>query len=292
MSLEYSIVIATYERADALRDALASVRRQARPPARVIVVDSSAGRESEPVTTGAGLPATYLRAERPSAAIQRNQGFREVTTPLVAFMDDDVVLAPDVFEKLSAVFESKPETGGVSARMNGAEHPEPSPALRRYYRLQAGFDDETYGARLFGAAINCFPCYTRQMQLLIPADWLNLGCVMFRSDAFGGELFPEFEGYSFGEDVHLSARIGRKHPLYFHSAARYDHFPSLSPAKRNSFRNARMSAQHRRLIARDIQGLSGWELLWKDIFHRLFVSVFLLRTRPAGWAAQIMGNWA
>jgi len=291
MSLDYSIVIATYERAKALRDALASVRCQTRLPLRVVVVDSSAGRESESVTSDAGLPAIYLRAERPSAAIQRNQGFREVTTPLVAFMDDDVVLAPDVFEKLTAVFESKPETGGVSARMNCAEHPAPSPALRRYYRLQAGFDDETYGARLFGAAINCFPCYTRQMELLIPADWLNLGCVMFRSDAFGSELFPEFEGYSFGEDVHLSARIGRKHPLYFHSAARYDHFPSLSPAKRNNFRNARMSAQHRRLIARDIQGLSGWELLWKDMLHRLFVSIFLLRTRPTGWDAQIMGNW-
>jgi GT2 family glycosyltransferase len=291
MSLDYSIVIATYERAGVLRDALASVRQQTRPPVRVIVVDASAGSESEPITASADLPVIYLRAERPSAAVQRNQGFREVTTPLVAFMDDDVVLAPDVFEKLCGVFESKPETGGVSARMNGAEHPAPSPTLRRYYRLQAGFDDETYGARLFGAAINCFPCYTRQMELLISADWLNLGCVVFRSDAFRSELFPDFEGYSFGEDVHLSARIGRKHPLYFHSTARYDHFPSMSPAKRHYFRNAQMSARHRRLIARDIQGLRGWELWWKDALQRMFVSVFLFRTRPKGWAAQIMGTW-
>src|SRR5262249_51600030 len=101
----------------------------------------------------------------------------------------------------------------------------------------------------------------------------------------------EFEGYSFGEDVHLSARIGQKHPLYFHSTARYDHFPSMSPAKRNHFRNARMSAHHRRLIAREVQRLGPWELLWKDLLHRLFVSVFLLRTRPEGWAAQIAGNW-
>jgi GT2 family glycosyltransferase len=291
MSLDYSVVVATYERADRLRDALASVRQQTRPPAQVIVVDSSDGRESEAITNDSGLPAVYLRAERPSAAIQRNQGFREVKTHLVAFIDDDVVLAPDVFEKLCGVFESMPETGGVSARMNGAEHPAPCPRLRRYYRLQAGFDDETYGARLFGAAINCFPCYSRQMDLLIAANWLNLGCVMFRSDAFGRELFPDFEGYSFGEDVHLSARIGRNHPLYFHSTARYDHFPSMSPAKRNYFQNARMSARHRRLIARDVQRLGPWELLWKDVLHRIFVSAFLLRTRPTGWAAQIAGNW-
>jgi GT2 family glycosyltransferase len=175
--------------------------------------------------------------------------------------------------------------------MNGTEHPAPSPALQRYYRWQAGYVDETYGARLFGAAINCFPCYGRQFDLLISADWLNLGCVMFRSDAFGSELFPEFEGYSFGEDVHLSARIAKKHPLYFHTTARYDHFPSMSPAKRNHFRNAKMSARHRRLIAREVQGLGRWELFWKDALHRLFVTAFLVRTRPQGGPAQIVGNW-
>jgi len=291
MSLDYSVVIATYERADALCNALASIRKQTRPPALVVVVDASAGRESETVTKESDPSAVYLRAERPSAAVQRNQGFREVTTPLVAFIDDDVELARDVFEKLCAVFESMAETGGVSARMNGSEHSAPSPALRWYYRLQAGFDDETYGARLFGAGINCFPCYIQQTKLLIPADWLNLGCVMFRSDVFGRELFPAFEGYSFGEDVHLSARVARTHRLYFHSTARYDHFPSMSPAKRNHFRNAKMSAQHRRLIARDVQHLGAFELWWKDLLHRFFVSLFLLRTRPPGWVAQIAGTW-
>jgi GT2 family glycosyltransferase len=289
--LAYSMVIATYERADALRDALKSVERQTRLPERVIIVDSSAGPESEAVVRESPLPVTYQRADRPSAAMQRNQGFREVTTPLVAFIDDDVVLAPDVFAKLCTVFDQYDDTGGVAARMNGAEHPPPDRRLRKYYRLQAGFDHPTYGAKLFGAAINCFPCYSLHDDDLVPADWLNLGCVVFRSDLFGEELFPHFNGYSYGEDVHLSARIGQRSRLYFHAAARYDHFPSMSPAKRNFFRHARMSAHHRRLIAREILGLRGWELCWKDTLHRMFVTVFLLRTRPAGWLRQIAGNW-
>jgi len=289
--LAYSIVIATYERADALRDAVASVEGQSRQPEQVIIVDSSAGAESEAVSRECRLPVIYQRAERPSAAVQRNQGFRAVTTPLVAFIDDDVVLAPDTFEKLCSVFERYDDTGGVAARMNGAEHPVPNRKLHQYYRLQAGFDHRTYGGRLFGAAINCFPSYSAEPDELIPADWLNLGCVLFRSDLFAEELFPLFEGYSYGEDVHLSARIGRKARLYFHATARYDHFPSMSPAKRSFFKYARMSARHRRLIARDIQGLRGWELCWKDALHRLFVTAFLLRTRPAGWLRQIAGNW-
>ena len=291
MPLAYSIVIATYERPAALRDALASLVTQQRQAERIVIVDSSKGHESEAVAAEFSLPIIYLRAERPSAAVQRNQGFREVATPLVAFIDDDVVLAPDVFEKLCQVFETRPDTGGVSARMNGGEHPAPSRWLKAYYRLQAGYDDPTYGGRLFGAAINCFPCYARQEGELLPADWLNLGCVMFSSQAFGDELFPLFDGYSFGEDVHLSARIGKKLRLYFHATARYDHFPSMSPAKRNYFRNARMSSRNRRLIARDVQGLPAFECWWKDILHRCFVTVFLMRTRPAGWASSIAGTW-
>ena len=89
---DYSIVIATYERADALRDALASVGRQTHLPASIVIVDSSAGDASEKVAAEFSLPIVYRRAIRPSAAIQRNQGFREVGTPLVAFIDDDVVL--------------------------------------------------------------------------------------------------------------------------------------------------------------------------------------------------------
>src|SRR6476620_1854620 len=145
MPRDYSIVVATYERADALRDALASVREQRHMPARVIIVDASAGHASERVAKDSGLPVVYRRADRASAALQRNQGFAEVTTPLVAFMDDDVVLAPDVFEKLCRVFDQRPDTGGVAARMNGAEHPAPSGKLWRYYRTQAGFEDATYG---------------------------------------------------------------------------------------------------------------------------------------------------
>ena len=291
-TLPYSIVIATYERAAALRNALASVAAQTRLPQAVIIVDASAGDESRAAAEAFQLPIVYCRAEQASAALQRNQGFREVKTPLLAFIDDDVVLAPEVFAKLCAVFEQRPDTAGVAARMNGATHPVPRGLLWWYYRLQAGFPHPHFGGRLFGPAINCFPCYEAATGELIPADWLNLGCVLFRTDRFGEELFPGFAGYSFGEDVHLSARMKRHGPLYFHASARYDHFPASSPAKANAFRSAQMSARHRRLIAREILGLAGWRLAGKDILHRLFVTLWLLRSRPPAWTRQIAGTWS
>jgi GT2 family glycosyltransferase len=290
--LTYSIVIATYERADALRDALASVERQTRLPGKIVIVDSSAGEASRAVAAEFSLPIVYERATIASAAQQRNQGARDIQTPLIAFMDDDVVLAPDVFEKLCLVFEADEKVGGVSARMNGASHRAPRGALWWYYRVQAGFSDPTYGGRLFGPAINCFPSYENTSEELIPADWLNLGCVLFRTDAFRREMFPAFEGYSHMEDVHLSARIGHTHRLYFHTTANYDHFPSESPAKRDRRRLGQMRMRNQQLVAREVLGLHGFSLWWKMFLHRLFTSIYLLRFRPGGWQGELAGIWS
>jgi GT2 family glycosyltransferase len=288
----YSIVIATYERADALRNALESVARQRRLPARIVIVDASADDAARRVGEEFALPILYLRAERPSAALQRNQGSRDISTPLLAFMDDDVVLAPDVFEKLCGVFEKEPATGGVAARMNGATHATPRGLLWWYYRVQAGFRDETYGARLFGPAINCFPCYESTSSELIRADWLNLGCVLFRTELFQRELFPAFGGYSHMEDVHLSARIGRTHKLFFHSTALYDHFPRESPAKADREKLGRMRMRNQQIVAREVLGMRGGLLFWKMALHRVFTSLFLLRFRPAGWRGELVGIWS
>jgi GT2 family glycosyltransferase len=290
--LAYSIVIATYERADALRDALASIATQRRLPERIVIVDSSKGDESRAVAEASALPVTYERAVVASAAKQRNQGSAGITTPLIAFMDDDVVLAPDVFEKLCLVFEANAEVGGVSARMNGESHRAPRGALWWYYRIQAGFSDETYGARLFGPAINCFPCYERATSELIPADWLNLGCVMFRTEPFLREMFPSFEGYSHMEDVHLSARIGRTHRLLFHTTANYDHFPSDSPAKSDRRRLGQMRMRNQQRVAREVLGMDGWSLQWRMLLHRFFSSIYLVRFRPAGWQGELAGIWS
>jgi len=293
-ALTYSVVIATFERADALRDALASVARQTRAAAKIVIVDASSGNATEHVTAEFPLlPIVYRRAERASAALQRNQGSNEVETPLIAFIDDDVVLEPELFAKLCGVFEARPDTGGVAARMNGASHAAPRGALWWYYRLQAGFRDETFGARLFGPAINCFPCYDRASgDELIAADWLNLGCVLFRTDAFKRELFPAFDGYSHMEDVHLSARIGRTHRLYFHAGACYDHFPAESPAKRDRFRLGQMRIRNQALVAREVLGRTGVRLAGQILAHRVFVSIFLARFRPAGWKRELAGIWS
>ncbi|MGA3172455.1 MAG: glycosyltransferase [Chthoniobacteraceae bacterium] len=294
--LTYTPVIATFERPEFLKKMLGTLAEQSRPPERTIVIDSSRNDETRLAveSMAARLPIHYERAEIPSAAQQRNQGSRLVTTPLIAFIDDDDALQPDVCEKLCAVFESDPanEIGGVSARLIGGERPVPGKLLWWYYRIQAGFSHPTYGGKLFGPAINCYPSYTEQSTHdLIPADWLNSTCVFYRADSFAREQFPDFPGYSFMEDVHLSARIARRQRLYFHTTARFEHHDATSSWKRDLAEMERNRLRNQRRVAREILGLSGPALESKLFLHRLFVTVYLLRRRDPGLWQRLTGTW-
>jgi GT2 family glycosyltransferase len=291
----YSIVISTMERPAELARALDSVVSQERRPAAVIVVDASGDGATRAVVDSfeEKLPMIYAEAEAPSAAGQRNQGGGLVGTELVAFIDDDVVLRPDTLSLLCRVFDRDEgnEVGGVAGRIEDMEHPRPGRLLWWYYRIQAGFPDPTYGARLFGPAINCLPCYENGSGKLIRADWLNSTCVVYRTGLFNRERFPAFEGYSFMEDDHLSARVGRSHRLYFHPGAVYEHLSASSEFKRNAHELARMRLRHRRCVSRDVLGASGVGFELKFFLHRVFSSISILRHGGKSRWRELWGTW-
>lgn len=295
-SSDYSVVIATFERPESLRDTLASLATQTRPAAQIIVVDSSPDTASRDVVAALppGHSVRYESAERPSSAAQRNQGARLVTTPLIAFLDDDVVLEPDTFAKLVEVFDGDPrgKIGGVAARIVGFQHSIPRGLLWWYYRLQAGYTHPTYGGQLFGPAINCLPSYTETASDLIPATWLNSTCVLYRRELFEREQFPQFQGYSFLEDVHLSARIGHTHELYFHHSACFEHHDAPSRFKRDPRKLTRMRWQNQKIVARDVMKIREPMLTLKFLLHRLFVSANTLRTRSPQWREVLLGTWS
>jgi GT2 family glycosyltransferase len=290
--IPYSLVIATYERPRDLSRALASVVAQTHAPVEVAVIDASPGDETAQAVQAfhGRLPLRYARAETRSAATQRNQGAREVATPLIAFMDDDVALTPGVFATLTGAFANA-GTGGVAGRIVGQAHPVPRGLLRSYYRLQAGYDHPTYGGKLFGPAINCLPTYTEEGGDLIPAEWLNSTCVCYRTELFRREQFPAYAGYAFYEDVHLSARIARTHRLYFHRSAEFEHFDASSSYKRNPRAFIRTRFRNQRHVAREVLGLRGPRLAVKVLLHRLFVTACLLRARSPTWQEELIGTW-
>ena len=296
--LAYSLVIATYERPDDLEVTLAGIAAQLNPPREIIIVDSSPDDRTRELAGRwkARLPLRYEHSLAKSAAQQRNHGASLVAAgeaPIIGFMDDDITLYPDTCAKVLAAFHAdlQQQTGGIAVRIDELQRPEPGGVLWWYYRLQAGYSDRTYGGRLFGPAINCLPCYTESASDLIPADWLNSGCVFYRTEVFQREQFPAFEGYSSMEDVHLSARVARSHRLYFHKTARCQHRDATNSLKRDATGIARQRVRNQTLVAREVLGLSGASLHWKLMLHRLFASISVFRRRDPAWKQELLGTW-
>ena len=291
----YSVVIATLDRPILLSAALDSLIQQTRPPSRIIVVDASLGDETKAVVDRMRdrAPMLYLRSRIQSAAQQRNLGAESVSTPLIAFVDDDVVLPAKTFSRLVAPFEGENgETiGGVAGRIEGLGHSKPKGLLWWYYRLQAGYPHPNFGARLMGAAVNTLPSYEEQSGL-IPSDWLNTTCVLYRTDLFARERFPEFKGYSFMEDVHLSARIAKTHQLYFDAEAVYEHHSASTEFKQDQAAYAAAAIRNRRIVASDVLSVGGLELEIKMLLHRLFCTVVFAKSRKQAWFSAVRGTWS
>ena len=191
--------------------------------------------------------------------------------------------APERYEKT--------EARALAGRISDMEHGRPSGLLWWYYRLQAGYAHPHYGARLFGPAINCLPHYA-DSGASIPAEWLNSTCVVYRTAAFAAEKFPEFEGYSFMEDVHLSARLAKKWRLFFHADAVYEHRSQPSEFKRDARALAASRIRHQRMVAEDVLGLRGVAFELKFLLHRLFATASILRQRPPQWREELKGTWS
>lgn len=115
-----SVVVSTWSpaRAASLLDALASLRRQRRAPDEVIVVVDHDPRLLDWVRRSA--PDVTAIANRGPRGLSgaRNTGVRAARAPVLAFLDDDAVAAPDWLERLAA-----PYADGAVAGVGGAVLP-------------------------------------------------------------------------------------------------------------------------------------------------------------------------
>ncbi|NYE44373.1 glycosyltransferase family 2 protein [Streptomyces fulvorobeus] len=117
----YSVVIPTIGR-PCLDDCLRALAAAAGPPPyEVLLVDDRPSPDGLPDTRGAGLLTDRVRVlatrgRGPAAA--RNAGLREVTTPWVVFLDDDVRVLPDWGTRLAHdLATAGAGTAGVQGRL-------------------------------------------------------------------------------------------------------------------------------------------------------------------------------
>jgi GT2 family glycosyltransferase len=221
------IVIATRHRHEPLRECLASIDAQTSHPAEVVVVDSSLDSHTKDLLDrlrdGAPCRYEYRHSSIASAAQQRNLGASILSTDLILFLDDDVVLEPGFIKEILCVFHSHDDrVAGVSGTITNQVYSDPHGLNRLLLGACLGRFRGSFAGRVIGPAVNFLPA--DGPNTVQQTDWLPTTCTAYRREVFLAHRFDEtFVGYSFAEDVHLSTRIARTHRLVNTTRARVFH---------------------------------------------------------------------
>ncbi len=253
------LIVPTYRRPQDVMSLLNTLVSQEynRPgsvPATVAIVDGSSEDDVEEAVTAVArqsLPfhLRYIRSPR-GLTRQRNVGIDATSEEFVFFLDDDAI--PDVgyFQAVLEVFENdKPgDIGAVGGCVLNDLNQAPSWTwrLRLALRLAPLTEPMQYthcGTSTPRALMKPFSGIRR-------VDVLS-GCAFsFRRGVLECERFSQFfEGYSQGEDMEMSLRVGQRWVVVCAGDARVMHIPS--PAGRPaSFQKGRMDVRNRLFIWR------------------------------------------
>jgi glucosyl-dolichyl phosphate glucuronosyltransferase len=121
--MKVTVILCTYNRAESLARALASVAKSQMPDGavwEVVVVDNNSSDNTRAVVTefAEHYPHIfrYVFEPKPGKSNALNRGIRETNADVIAFMDDDVQVEPDWLYKLTRVF-SDPSYSGSGGRI-------------------------------------------------------------------------------------------------------------------------------------------------------------------------------
>lgn len=211
--LPLSVVIATRDRAPVLSRLLDLLSQETRRPEEIIVVDSSEDQATHALCQGSspGSNVRWIKATTPGAAAQRHQGVENCSQGFLCFVDDDVILEPECLARLWMAIANDSTLGGVNAMITNQRYTPPGTISRIVFALMNGRNEPTFAGRVLGPAVNLLPEDRDDLPEVVPVEWLNTGCTIYRREALPEPVFdPHFTGYSLMEDLTLSLRVAQR----------------------------------------------------------------------------------
>jgi glycosyltransferase involved in cell wall biosynthesis len=116
---KFSLIVATYGRAEVLSPLIASLVAQTHRSFEVIVADQNADDRVapfiEPLRTSGQIGA-HIRLPEPNLSAARNAGLAAARGQYVVFPDDDCWYDPETLAEAAAFLEASPELDGLAAR--------------------------------------------------------------------------------------------------------------------------------------------------------------------------------
>jgi len=291
--LPVSAVVPTRNRTRVLDRTLASLEEQRVFPAELIVVDASDDSSTRELLDGfrqrirSLCALKWMPANTRGAAAQRNQGVAVATQPVIWFFDDDIIFEPECAQRLWNALESDARLGGVNAMIVNQRYHSPGRVSRTLFQFLNGHAETTYAGLVIGPAVNLLPEDRDDLPEVVPVEWLNTTCTLYRQEAFPTPPFdPVFVGYSLMEDLTLSLRVGRHWRLANARTARIFHDSQSASHKTDVIESAAMELVNRHYVMTKILGRKHLPdylrfLLW-EIFQ-LSVCAARPRSRPQLW---------
>lgn len=293
--LPVTAVIPTRQRTTSLGLTLDSLARQSAQPAEVIVVDASDDSATANLCQrGVAQLASQVRwypAAKRGAAAQRNEGMKRAVQPVIAFFDDDILFESECVARLWDALGSDPKLGGVNATITNQMYSPPGRVTSILYPMLAGGKQTTYAGRVLGPGINLLPEDLPNLPEVVPVDWLNTTCTLYRRAALPEPPFPaHFTGYSMCEDLTLSLTVGRAWKLANARTARIYHDSQPGEHKRSHTELAEMELVNRHFVMTEILAQRGIAAHLRFLLWELFQIAAAAQGGASRMSAEIVGK--
>jgi GT2 family glycosyltransferase len=287
-----SLVVATFKRPDDVLALLAAVERLEKQPAEIVIVDGypAAGLGTRVLdwveTRSVTFDLIYAQSE-PGLTRQRNAGIDLSTRRYVCFLDDDAIPLDGYFERIHELFaaDTQHNIGAVGGCvMNEIDKP-----ISRRWRLRFALglaprlEPMIYHRSCTHTPRGLMKPFTgaRRVDVLPGCTW------SFRRETLDVFRFSEFfQGYSQGEDLEMSLRVGSRWNLVCCGDARILH--NASPAGRpHQFLRGKMEVVNRFFIWKRHTPDAEWRYVanfWLDILFLQAMDFAWFCVRP--WNAD------
>lgn len=147
-----SVVVPTYNRADRLKDTVASILAQTVQPLEVLIVDDGSKDDTARVCREFPSPVRYIHRENGGSAAARNTGMRATKGEYIAFLDADDVWEPTKLEIQLALHAAHPEVGWSATNHFTTDRAnQPLPGVQGFARDLPAFEAAGLAAEAFFA---------------------------------------------------------------------------------------------------------------------------------------------
>ena len=215
---DLALIIPTKDRSAKMRNLLDSLAAQSMQCGRIIVVNGGQSIRDIVMSFVDRLPVEYYECYPPGQIRQRNMAISKLDerTPLVASIDDDIVLESEALEAMINFWNKcEPETAGVS--FNIVNNPP-----YRYSWIKSLFFMSSI--RQGQVLISGYNVATTPVKEDMKTEWLSGGATVWRLHILKQFVHKEIQSrWAICEDVIFSYPAGKQFPLYVCADAKVRH---------------------------------------------------------------------